>query len=113
MTLAKSRHFMCVYVSMLSRVFTMHREGEQKPLSKLSSSNFWVDQASLLFQVLFFSSTWLSRTDAYNFKTPGQRQATIFWWQRGTFLNGAIDSILGLWGCDTGTFTVNKGPTWG
>lgn len=109
MTLAKSRHFMCVYlyVNMLSR------EEEQKPLSKLSLSNFWVGQASLLFQVLFFLSTWLSRTDAYNFKTPGQRQVTIFRWQRGTFLNGAIDSILALWGCDTGTFTVNKGPTWG
>lgn len=106
---------MCVYVcyvySMLSCVYTMYREEEQKTLSKLSSSNFWVGQASLLFQVLLFSSTWLSRTDAYNFKTPGQRQVTIFRWQRGTFLNGAIDSILGLWGCDTGTFTVNKGPT--
>lgn len=45
----------------------------------------------LLFCFLFFPSAWLSGTDADNFKTQGQVQVTIFLWQQGTFLNGAID----------------------
>lgn len=55
----------------------------------------------------------LSRTDAYNFKIPGQGQASNFEWQRGTFLNGTIDSTAALCWLWRKNLQVYKGPTWG